>query len=146
MRTPVTTTEFYSFQLILQRYTIQKLHQSNKSHSRHLKGCNVYADKKAEGGRGGNFPLFSINSLWLFRCLLSAKYSGFQLSAQTLSAGIRQEVKYRKRKEFNQKNTQIPKACCQKTFFRPICSLDCFQIPLPHSIIITQRCGFLFQN
>jgi len=71
----------------------------------------VYAENKAEGGRGDNFLLFFVNFLWLFRCLLSAKYSGFQLSAQTSSAGIRWEMKFRERKEFRQKSTQIPKAC-----------------------------------
>lgn len=82
-----------------------------------MKGCNVYAGDKAARGRGGNCLLFSINSLWLFRCLLSAKYSGFQLSTQTLSAGIRWEKKFRKIKEFRKKSTQDSKSLLLENIF-----------------------------
>lgn len=99
----------------------------NKSHTRPLKGWNIYAEDKAERGRDENCLLFSINSFWLFRCLLSAKYSGFQWSAQTSSGGVIQEQKFWEREEFRQKSSDSK---ILLLIFQPGMSLEYFQIPL----------------
>lgn len=88
-----------------------------------MKGWNIYADDKAERGRDGKFLLFSIYSFWSFRCLLSAKCSGFQ----TASAGVIWEDKFWEREEFRQK---ITGSKILLLVFHPRRSLEYFQIPL----------------